>query len=732
MFEYSGSKEYLARLLANENINVVRSSTANTAWFDLKNRTMTLPMWKTSEDVYDLLTLHEISHALNTPQQGWHDSVTVDGLPKSYLNIIEDVRIERLITKRYAGAARVMRNGYAEIDKEDIFGIRKNSITVADLPLIDRINIHYKLGSHVAVPFAEEERVWLDKIEAIETWEQVVELCKELYASEKVKAEEKSIDAAEEYQESDESSDDSQESFVAGESQESSDDNQENQGSFSSDESQETSDKIEDNQGNQESDESSDDTTPSSNQQLPEQDNLETPTGNSALDPLDSFTDNEYRRNFEELERNLIDKEAGRYNYYTVGTADYNKYLVPCDRVRARLSNARHLELFISEFTKQHSDVVNNMVKEFEAKKRATSVARQQYAKTGRLDTKKVFKYQIAEDIFRRNMIESKGKNHGMVMLVDWSGSMSDKIYNTFVQTAVLAMFCRKAGIPFSVQLFSDCHNGDYTPSRQDYSRTDYVVDQKLSLLEVLNSQSKERDFMRDLANFALLSLRYVGRYNRTNLGFSVKATEEVNSACSDFRIIGFDLGSTPLNSALLTMDSYVSDFKKRYQLEVTNLVVLTDGFSNTDMKSYYSVITDTKTGKVYRVGSNPGRGNIFESNIMYDILRTRHSSSLNIVGYFITNTTEIKRLTYMFDKEDKFSNKIGKTVVITRNPHMMADRYFLVASNSLDIEDDWDIQVTEDTKVSEVKSSFKKHMKGKKDSRLVVGKFIESISQKL
>jgi hypothetical protein len=309
---------------------------------------------------------------------------------------------------------------------------------------------------------------------------------------------------------------------------------------------------------------------------------------------------------------------------------------------------------------------------------------------------------------------------------------MSDKIYNTFVQTAVLAMFCRKAGIPFSVQLFSDCHYGDYTPVRRDYSKTDYVVDQTLSLLEVLSSQSKERDFMRDLSNFALISLRCVGRHNRSKLGFSVKATDEVNSACSHFQARGFDLGSTPLNSALLTMDSYVSDFKKRYQLEVTNLVVLTDGFSNTNMKSYYSVITDTKTGKVYRVGSNPYRGNIFESNIMYDILRTRHSSSLNIVGYFITNTTEIQRLANLFDKEDKFSNKIGKTVVITRNPHMMADRYFLVASNSLDIEDDWDIEVTEDTKVSEVKSSFKKHMKGKKDSRLVVGKFIESISQKL
>jgi hypothetical protein len=62
----------------------------------------------------------------------------------------------------------------------------------------------------------------------------------------------------------------------------------------------------------------------------------------------------------------------------------------------------------------------------------------------------------------------------------------------------------------------------------------------------------------------------------------------------------------------------------------------------------------------------------------------------------------------------------------------MMADRFFLVPSSTLDIDDEWDFKTDSTTKVSAVKTSFAKHMKGKKDSRVVVSKFIESIAQKL
>ena len=64
-------KGNLAKLLATENI-VVQHNNVKTASFDVKNRILTLPIFKEqSGDVYDMLIAHECSHALFTPYKEW-------------------------------------------------------------------------------------------------------------------------------------------------------------------------------------------------------------------------------------------------------------------------------------------------------------------------------------------------------------------------------------------------------------------------------------------------------------------------------------------------------------------------------------------------------------------------------------------------------------------------------------------------------------------------------------
>ena len=108
-------KEALARLMAVENITVEHASIP-TAAFDVVNRKLYLPLWKDiSEDVYTLLISHEVGHALYTPGDNWKKKV-IEGKDKNYksvVNIIEDVRIEKLIQKKYHGAARSFKAGYA-------------------------------------------------------------------------------------------------------------------------------------------------------------------------------------------------------------------------------------------------------------------------------------------------------------------------------------------------------------------------------------------------------------------------------------------------------------------------------------------------------------------------------------------------------------------------------------------------------------------------------------------
>ena len=66
-------KSTLAKLLATENIEVQENS-AQTASFDVKDRILTIPIFKKehkSKNVYDMLVGHEVAHALWTPTDSW-------------------------------------------------------------------------------------------------------------------------------------------------------------------------------------------------------------------------------------------------------------------------------------------------------------------------------------------------------------------------------------------------------------------------------------------------------------------------------------------------------------------------------------------------------------------------------------------------------------------------------------------------------------------------------------
>ena len=170
----------LPKLLAKEDITI-RHGNYHTAWFDVKNRILGLPNWKDmGKDVYDLLCGHEVGHALFTPESGWHDSPEkLKGAPRSYLNVIEDARIERDIRSTYPGLTGPMQRGYKELLKREFFGDIYN-LEWNEVKLIDKINLKTKLGSLLDVPFNSEEKVFLDRAYANQTWDEVVQLAKDI------------------------------------------------------------------------------------------------------------------------------------------------------------------------------------------------------------------------------------------------------------------------------------------------------------------------------------------------------------------------------------------------------------------------------------------------------------------------------------------------------------------------------------------------------------------------
>jgi len=88
---------------------------------------------------------HEVSHALNTPREWAHDEVGKirNGEMRDCINIVEDIRIEKLIRNKFPGFVGVYQRGYRKLMQTEHF-----STDMWDsFNICDRVNAKAKLGS---------------------------------------------------------------------------------------------------------------------------------------------------------------------------------------------------------------------------------------------------------------------------------------------------------------------------------------------------------------------------------------------------------------------------------------------------------------------------------------------------------------------------------------------------------------------------------------------------------
>ena len=170
-------KSNLAKLLATENITIQHNN-VKTASFDVKHRVLTLPIFKQkSGDVYDMLIAHECAHALYTPYEQWEG---IDNAElRSYVNVIEDTRIDKLIQKKYPGSVKNYENGFDILEKQNFFGISGKDIN-KDLMIIDKINLRSKSLNRLPFMFAPKDKEWLAKVDNVKTFDDVLALAKEM------------------------------------------------------------------------------------------------------------------------------------------------------------------------------------------------------------------------------------------------------------------------------------------------------------------------------------------------------------------------------------------------------------------------------------------------------------------------------------------------------------------------------------------------------------------------
>ncbi|NBT78624.1 MAG: hypothetical protein EBT04_09250, partial [Betaproteobacteria bacterium] len=183
----NAAKSMLARLLATENISVVHQNIP-TAFFDLKTRSLHLPMWSNaSGSLYDMLVGHEVAHALFTPVDGWRTAIDAisaatgcdNNTAKQYLNIVEDARIERLIQTKFRGLKADFISAYKTLMEREFFGDLSNTNAMI---LADRFNLHFKCGVHAGtlIRFTVDEAAFVTRGETVSTWAEVAALAQDM------------------------------------------------------------------------------------------------------------------------------------------------------------------------------------------------------------------------------------------------------------------------------------------------------------------------------------------------------------------------------------------------------------------------------------------------------------------------------------------------------------------------------------------------------------------------
>jgi hypothetical protein len=673
----------LAKLLATENIRVEFRPGVPTAYFDIKNRVLVSPVWKgISLELRDMLLVHETGHALDTPYDPWKKAIKelsqkhhkdkttalkAEQTIQHFLNVVEDPRIDKRQKRRFPGAKRDYVVGLGELHDRDFFGLKAGGKDINTLGFPDRLNIYFKGGMQMGIKFNKKELEFVDRVEKAETFADVVKITDDLYAYARSQgqydmATQKGgtliLEDAEDGEEGDgdgdeidldqfdEVIDNRTKSGKGGQGKNGKPSKGEGEDGDEDGEGEGKDKKGKASKGSKDAEAKAEEgispdryAKPGQEKKLgpPQPSTQKAPAGQGSGGggvPDDFipavYTETAAQKNMEKF---VLDVDAN-YIYLTTPEFDLTKCvddfrtvipemikskgMADHDQHSSARKEAAHLAK-LTQWRKDENDTISFMVREFEMRKAADAHARIQIAKTGVLDTNKLHGYKYNDDIFRRVATIPDGKNHGFVMILDWSGSMQQDLQYTMKQLFSLTLFCKRVGIPFEVYLFK---TGTGRQNSQKNTGPNSITFGPFILRNVLSSRMNQMMF---------------------NNAMNILWHQTVWHSGSDH------MNSTPLNQSILALHEIVNKFQKKNNVQIASTIIITDGASDTAMSitneqglpakkggnKYF--LRDHITGHVYPLSGDPRMMYGAFTTVMCKILKQRTNS--NLVGFHLTQS---------------------------------------------------------------------------------------------
>ena len=716
-------KESLAKLLAQEDL-IVEHRQVTTAQFNVDTRVLTLPTWNHRVNaVTDLLIAHEVGHALYTPNE-WD---YLEEVPQQFVNVTEDIRIEKLMKRRYQGLPKTFYAGYETLSAEDFFQIE--GVEWSNLNLADKLNLYFKIGNFVDVPFTDEEVEYREEASKLETFNDALDLAKKIFSYCQAELDKKRKEEVE-------AKGVQQELPLEG-------------GEGSTEEKQERPDLGKDDTEYEE---------PQAGEQKEEEEGqpgTEAGRGDGQVEngqPTVRTADN-----LEQALKHLVDHSQGKENVYvelpkTVGkdvfisnkevsdildsyyTAKENlgevkDFADEHDLHMARywMQNLVQLDDDYKKFKVSNAKEVNYLVKEFECRKAASSYARSSVNRTGVLDTTKLHTYRYNEDLFKKVTTVPNGKNHGLIFNVDWSGSMHSAILPTIKQLITLVSFCRKVGIAYDVYLFTDAYSGSYRDEYNDIGQDakNKVICHNFNMVNILTSSVNNRKHERQVKN--VFRMAYSLAYRSVGVPHCL------------------GMGGTPLNEAMISMNEIIPEFRSRTGAEKVHVISLTDGegypcgygseisrYGDTEGTRIWrkniggtTFLRDRKTGKTYKFECGHD-----QTATYVEQLRSRFPECEFMNIYLIggQDWNRFKRMCMgrdyqAWDEADRIWKRTKSFICTTSYWTVQYAMHVGALDNNTEFE------VEEDATKAQIKRAFSKSLGSKKMNKKILTSFIERIA---
>ena len=692
-------KGTLAKLLATEDI-VVEHRPVETAQFDVDNRVLTLPIWDASDNIIDVLVAHEVGHALFTPNVD-----PVCEAPKQFLNITEDVRVEKLMKRKYLGIGKSFYRGYKELNDADFFELDD----LDTYNLADKINLHFKIGAFLGIKFTPQEQEIVNVVEKSETFEDAIAAAEALYNF--CKQEQEDEDTGEEGDWMDELVD-SQSSV-------------DSSGDSTSDNSTpipdtDSSDAMEDRSSSSSSDTGMDDS------------DVTVETQKTLGNNLQKITQQPVRSNvYIEKPHMIPDEIIVRNEEISDFCEEFwdTIYAPPLDKT----SYLNEIDNELIQYKRGAEKEVNYLVKEFECRKSADAYARASTSRTGVLDTEKLHTYKFNEDVFKRISVLPDGKNHGLLFLLDWSGSMHNCMGATVKQLLNLVWFCKKVNIPFRVYGFTNCYFTEevtkyYRKSEdsliKEPKRNEIWIDKSYRLLEFLSSEGSAKQFERQVKNFWRISMAM---------------SKDVNHYLDIPQ--RYHLSGTPLDTSLIVLHEIIPQFKKKYDLQKVQTIILTDGESEPigyaqetenprtldrklfkrQLKRSGVFLRDRKLGTTYEL-----KEWIDGTGVLVQYLQDSFPD-VNFIGIRLTTNGDFNKMLRWHQIDD---SKLREKWVRNKSVSMKVNNYtkhFYI--NTKGLGDEVEFNPPEEATKAQIRSAFKKSLNQSKFNRKILSEFVELVA---